>query len=245
MLGIFWFLGIFLWFVIFIKFCLVIRGNFWYYWVFVVVGWIVGVIVILLLLVSVLLLIWWIIKVLCEFINDYLFNFFDINFVWFFVLVLLVVVLMVCKCIVWLVLLVNMVLVVVVNVVEIVVGGNIVVESFGENFGFVVYVVVIVVLVLGYWEFWVKVCRGVLFWVVVVWFVGVVVGIVVFWGLVELFLGLLVLDEWLGYVVNWVVGFVFVDFDLFIGRLYVFFNVIFGLFGVFVLIGVVIVLFLF
>lgn len=102
----------------------------------------------------------------------------------------------------------------------------------------------IVVLVLGYREFWAKVRRGALFRAAAVWLAGAVVGIVASWGLVELFPGSLAPDERLGYAANRVVGFALADPDLFTGRPHVFLNAIFGLFGAFALIGAAIVLFL-
>lgn len=106
------------------------------------------------------------------------------------------------------------------------------------------HVVAIVVLVLGYREFWAKVRRGALFRAAAVWLAGAVVGIVASWGLVELFPGSLAPDERLGYAANRVVGFALADPDLFTGRPHVFLNAIFGLFGAFALIGAAIVLFL-
>lgn len=196
------------------------------------------------LLASVSPLIRWIIKVPREFINDYLFNFPDTNFAWSFVLALLAAALTARKRIAWLVLLANMVLAAVVNAAEIAAGGNTAAESFGENLGFAVHVVAIVVLVLGYREFWAKVRRGALFRAAAVWLAGAVVGIVASWGLVELFPGSLAPDERLGYAANRVVGFALADPDLFTGRPHVFLNAIFGLFGAFALIGAAIVLFL-
>lgn len=133
------------------------------------------------LLASVSPLIRWIIKVPREFINDYLFNFPDTNFAWSFVLALLAAALTARKRIAWLVLLANMVLAAVVNAAEIAAGGNTAAESFGENLGFAVHVVAIVVLVLGYREFWAKVRRGALFRAAAVWLAGAVVGIVASW----------------------------------------------------------------
>ncbi|SGF88580.1 bifunctional lysylphosphatidylglycerol synthetase/lysine--tRNA ligase LysX [Mycobacterium tuberculosis] len=220
------------------------RGNSRYHWVPAAAGWTVGVIATLSLLASVSPLIRWIIKVPREFINDYLFNFPDTNFAWSFVLALLAAALTARKRIAWLVLLANMVLAAVVNAAEIAAGGNTAAESFGENLGFAVHVVAIVVLVLGYREFWAKVRRGALFRAAAVWLAGAVVGIVASWGLVELFPGSLAPDERLGYAANRVVGFALADPDLFTGRPHVFLNAIFGLFGAFALIGAAIVLFL-
>lgn len=171
------------------------RGNSRYHWVPAAAGWTVGVIATLSLLASVSPLIRWIIKVPREFINDYLFNFPDTNFAWSFVLALLAAALTARKRIAWLVLLANMVLAAVVNAAEIAAGGNTAAESFGENLGFAVHVVAIVVLVLGYREFWAKVRRGALFRAAAVWLAGAVVGIVASWGLVELFPGSLAPDN--------------------------------------------------
>ena len=49
------------------------------------------------------------------------------------------------------------------NVADIAAGGNTAAETFGENLGFAVHIVAIVLLVLSYREFWAKVRRGALF----------------------------------------------------------------------------------
>ena len=72
---------------------------------------------------------------------------------------------------------------------------------------------------------------------------GDVIGILVSWGLVELFPGSLARQDRLPYVVNRVVGFALADPDLFTGRPHVFLNAIFGLFGALALIAATIVLF--
>ncbi|MEQ0646088.1 hypothetical protein ABLO07_14495 [Mycobacterium tuberculosis] len=218
------------------------RGNSRYHWVPAAAGWTVGVIATLSLLASVSPLIRWIIKVPREFINDYLFNFPDTNFAWSFVLALLAAALTARKRIAWLVLLANMVLAAVVNAAEIAAGGNTAAESFGENLGFAVHVVAIVVLVLGYrgsgprsagapvsGGCGVACRRG-----------GRNRGVL---GSGRTVSGSLAPDERLGYAANRVVGFALADPDLFTGRPHVFLNAIFG-FGAFALIGAAIVLFL-
>ncbi|ETZ97721.1 lysylphosphatidylglycerol biosynthesis bifunctional LysX domain protein [Mycobacterium kansasii 662] len=72
---------------------------------------------------------------------------------------------------------------------------------------------------------------------------GGAIGILISWGLVELFPGSLAAPDRLPYVANRVVGFALADPDLFTGRPHVFLNAIFGLFGAFALIAATIVLF--
>jgi len=195
------------------------------------------------LLASVSPLLRWLIKVPREFINDYLFNFPDTSFAWSFVLALLAAALTARKRIAWVLLLGNMILAAALNVADIAQGGNTAAESFGENLGFSVHVVAIVLLVLGYREFWAKVRRAALFKAAAVLVVGDLIGILASWALVEMFPGTLAPDSRFWYVVNRVVGFSIVDPEVFTGRPHTLLNAIFGLFGALALIAATIVLF--
>jgi lysyl-tRNA synthetase class 2 len=219
------------------------RSNSRFRWVPAAAGWTVGVIATLSLLASVSPLIRWIIKVPREFINDYLFNFPDTSVAWSFVLALLAAALTARKRIAWLLLLGNLVLAAALNAADIAAGGNTPAETFGENLGFAVHVVVIVLLVLAYREFWAKVRKAALFKAAAVLVAGGVIGILLSWGLVELFPGSLARQDRLPYVANRVIGFALADPDLFTGRPHVFLNAIFGLFGALALIAATIVLF--
>lgn len=219
------------------------RSNSRYRWVPAAAGWTVGVIATVSLLASVSPLIRWIIKVPREFINDYLFNFPDTSVAWSFVLILLAAALTARKRIAWLVLLGNMVLAAALNAADIAAGGNTPAETFGENLGFAVHVVTVVLLVLAYREFWAKVRKGALFKAAAVLVAADVIGILVSWGLVELFPGSLARQDRLPYVANRVIGFALADPDLFTGRPHVFLNAIFGLFGALALIAATMVLF--
>lgn len=206
-------------------------------------GWIVGVIATVSLLASVSPAIRWLIKVPREFINDYLFNFPDTSIAWSFVLALLAAALTARKRVAWLVLLGQMILAAGVNVADMAAGDNTAAETFGENLGFAVHIVAIVLLVLAYREFWAKVRRGALVKAAAVLVAGDVIGILLSWGLVELWPGTLARPDRLPYVANRVVGFALADPDLFTGRPHVFLNAIFGLFGALALIMATIVLF--
>ena len=149
-----------------------------------------GVIATLSLVASVSPLIRWLIKVPREFINDYLFNFPDTSIAWSFVLALLAAALTARKRIAWLLLLGNMILAAVLNAADIAAGDNTPAETFGENLGFAVHIVAIVLLVLAYREFWAKVRKGALVKAAAVLVAGDVVGILASWGLVELFPGI-------------------------------------------------------
>jgi len=203
----------------------------------------VGVIATLSLLASVSPLIRWLIKIPREFINSYLFNFPDTSIAWSFVLALLAAALTARKRIAWWLLLGNMVLAAVLNAADIAAGDNTPAESFGENLGFAVHVGAIVLLILSYREFRAKVRRAALLKAAATLVIGDVIGILLSWGLVELFPGSLARNERLPYVANRVVGFALADPDLFTGRPHVFLNAIFGLFGALALIAATIVLF--
>ncbi len=183
------------------------------------------------------------IRVPREFINSYLFNFPDTSIAWSFVLALLAAALTARKRIAWVLLLGNMVLSAVLNAAEIAAGDNTAAEIFGENLGFAVHVVAAGVLVLAYREFWAKVRRGALVKAAAVLVATGAVGILVSWGLVELWPGTLARQDRLPYVVNRVIGFALADPDLFTGRPHLILNAIFGLFGALALIAATIVLF--
>jgi lysyl-tRNA synthetase class 2 len=207
-------------------------------------GWTVGVIATLSLFASVSPLIRWLIKVPREFINSYLFNFPDTSFAWSFVLALLAAALTARKRIAWLLLLANMALAAVLNVADIAAGGNTAAENFGENLGFAFHVVAVVLLVLSYREFWAKVRRAALLKAGATLLVGLTIGILCSWGLVEMFPGTLEPEYRFWYVANRVVGFALVDPDVFNGeRPHVLLNAVMGLFGVLALIAATIVLF--
>ena len=219
------------------------QANSRYRWVPAAFGWTVGVIATVSLVASVSPVIRWLIKGPREFINDYLFNFPDTSIAWSFVLALLAAALTARKRIAWLLLLGNMVLAAALNAADIAAGDNTPAETFGENLGFAVHIVAIVLLVLGYRQFWAKVRKGALFKAAAVLVAGDVIGILASWGLVEVWPGTLAPDSRFWYVVNRVVGFSIVDPDAFTGRPHVILNAIFGLFGALALIAATIVLF--
>ncbi len=202
-----------------------------------------GIIATLSLLASVSPLVRWLIRIPREFINNYLFNFPETSIAWAFVLALLAAALTARKRIAWWVLLGNMILFAAVNAAEIAAGDNTPAQTFGQNLGFAVHVGTVVLLLLSYREFWAKVRRAALFKAAAVLVVGDIIGILLSWGLVELFPGSLARQERLPYVANRVVGFALADPDLFTGRPHVFLNAIFGLFGALALIAATIVLF--
>jgi lysyl-tRNA synthetase, class II len=219
------------------------QPNSRYRWVPAAAGWTVGVIATLSLIGSVSPLIRWLIKAPREFINDYLFNFPDTSIAWSFVLALLAAALTARKRIAWVLLLGNMILAAALNAADIAAGDNTAAESFGENLGFAVHIVAIVLLVLAYRQFWAKVRKAALFKAAAVLVAGLVIGILASWGLVEMWPGTLAPDSRFWYVVNRVVGFSIVDPDAFTGRPHVLLNAIFGLFGALALVAATIVLF--
>ena len=185
----------------------------------------------------------WLIRVPREFINDYLFNFPDTSFAWSFVLALLAGALTARKRIAWWVLVLNVVLAIVLNVNGLAGDDRTTAQTFGDTLGLTLHLAVIVLLALGYREFWAKVRRGALFKAAAVLVAGWAIGIALSWGLVELFPRTLERQDRLPYVANRVIGFAVVDPDFFQGRPSVVLNAVFGLFGALALMAAAIVLF--
>ncbi|MDA2991529.1 MAG: bifunctional lysylphosphatidylglycerol synthetase/lysine--tRNA ligase LysX, partial [Actinomycetota bacterium] len=92
-------------------------------------------------------------------------------------------------------------------------------------------------------ECWAKVRRGALFKAAAVLVAVNVVGILLAWGLLELFPGSLQRDYRLAYAINRVSGFAVATPDLFVGKPHVFLNALFGLFGAVALMAAAVVLF--
>jgi lysyl-tRNA synthetase, class II len=214
-----------------------------YGWVPATAGWTVGVIATLSLAASVSPLVRVIIRVPREFVDKYLFNFPDTSFSWAFVLALLAAALAARKRIAWWALVLNLVIAVIFNVSDLAAGAESRFDSTGEIIGLTFHLVAIGVLLLAYREFWAKVRRGALFKAATVLVAGMAIGILVGWGLLEMFPGSLERDDRLPYAINRVSGFATADPDLFVGRPHVVLNAIFGLFGALALIVAAIVLF--
>ena len=213
-------------------------------WVPAAAGWTVGIIATLSLIASVSPLVRSIIKVPREFVNDYVFNFPDTSFAWAFVLALLAAALAARKRIAWWILLLYMVAAIVVNVADLVTGDESILEEIGEVIGLAIHVAAIVVLVVAHKQFWAKVRRAALFKAVATLIAGMAVGILVGWGLLELFPGSLDRDYRFLYAVNRVLAFAGVDSDAFDGQHpRVFVNALLGLFGALALMAAAIVLF--
>ncbi|OBF22204.1 bifunctional lysylphosphatidylglycerol synthetase/lysine--tRNA ligase LysX [Mycobacterium sp. ACS4331] len=215
-----------------------------FHWVPAAAGWTVGVIATLSLIASVSSSVRWLIRIPREFVNDYLFNFPDTSFAWAFVLVLLAAALAARKRIAWWILLLYMVAAIVVNVGDLLTGDESFLSEIGEVIGLVVHVAAIVLLLLARNEFWARVRRGALLKAAAVLLTGMAIGILVGWGLLELFPGSLERGERLGYAANRVFFFAGVDADLFNGHHpHVFVNAMLGLFGALALMAAAIVLF--
>ncbi|MET0700837.1 MAG: bifunctional lysylphosphatidylglycerol synthetase/lysine--tRNA ligase LysX, partial [Mycobacterium sp.] len=215
-----------------------------YRWVPAAAGWTIGVIATLSLLASVSPLARWVIRIPREFVNDYLFNFPDTSFAWAFVLALLAAALAARKSVAWWLLILYMVAAIVWNVGDLVTGEESMVEDFGEIIGLVFHVAAIAFLVLARKEFWARVRRGALFKAAGALVAGMAVGILVGWGLLEMFPGTLDHDERLPYAANRVIAFAGVDADAFDGHHpHVFVNALLGLFGALALMVAAVVLF--
>ncbi|HET7742528.1 MAG TPA: lysine--tRNA ligase, partial [Mycobacterium sp.] len=206
------------------------RSTYW--WVPAAAGWTVGVIATLSLIASVSPLIRWIIRIPREFVNDYLFNFPDTSFAWAVVLALLAAALAARKRIGWWILVLSMVAAIGVNVADLIAGDEPVMDEIGEVIGLAFHVAAIAFLVLARREFWAKVRRGALIKAAATLLAGMGLGILIGWGLLELFPGTLERDYRLLYAANRVVAFAGVDAGAFDGQHpHVFVNALLGLFG--------------
>lgn len=214
-----------------------------FHWVPTAAGWIIGVIATMSLISSVSPFLRHLIKVPREFIDAYLFNFPDTSFAWATVLALLAGALAARKRVAWWALILNLVLAIGFNVGYLIEGDETRLQSFGEIFGLTFHVIATIILLLAYREFWAKVRRGALLKAAATLVAGNVVGILLAWGLLELFPGSLQPEYRLAYAINRVSGFATADPDLFVGRPHVLLNAIFGLFGALALIIAAIVLF--
>ncbi|CAN5799418.1 bifunctional lysylphosphatidylglycerol synthetase/lysine--tRNA ligase LysX [soil metagenome] len=222
----------------------VTRAPSRYHWVPAAAGWTVGVIATLSLLASISPLVRSVIKIPREFVDDYIFNFPDTSFAWAFVLALLAAALAARKRIAWWILLLYMVAAVVVNIGDLVSGDESLREEFGEVIGLVVHIAAIAFLVMAHKQFWARVRRAALLKAAATLLASMALGILVGWGLLELFPGSLERDYRLLYAANRVVAFAGVDGGAFDGQHpHVFVNAILGLFGALALMVAAIVLF--
>ena len=215
-----------------------------YAWVPTTAGWIVGIIATLSLLASLSPLVRWIIKEPREFVNDYIFNFPDTSFAWAFVLALLAAALAARKRIAWWILLINLVVAVGWNIFDLATGGETRFETFGELLGLALHLLAIAVLLMSYRQFYARVRRGALWRAAGVLVLGLAIGTLVAWALLEAFPGAVRGNQRLPYALNRVSGFVLVDPDVFTGHPHVFLNTLFGLFGALALMAAAVVLFL-
>ena len=212
-------------------------------WVPAAAGWILGVIATAALLSSVSPLIRHLTSAPREFIDNYLFNFPDTSFAWAFALAVMAGALAARKRIAWWVLVVILVVAVGFDVVSLTQRADTRFERVGEYLGLGFHIASIVVLVLARGEFWARVRRGALLKAAAVLVAGNVLGILLGWGLVELFPGSLQPDYRLAYTVNRVSGFATAASDLFVGRPPAILNALFGLFGALALMAAAVVLF--
>lgn len=215
-----------------------------YSWVPAAAGWTVGIIATLSLIASLSPAIRWLIKEPREFVNDYIFNFPDTSFAWAFVLTLLAAALAARKRIAWLILVLYMVGSIGWNILDIAGRGETWMRETGEMIGLTFHIAAVVFLVLARKEFWAKVRGGALLKAAVTLIAGMAIGILVGWGLLELFPGTLERDYRLGYAVNRVAAFAGVGSNAFEGQHpHVFVNAMLGLFGALALMAAAIVLF--
>jgi len=212
-------------------------------WVPAAAGWVVGVIATLSLLASISPLIRSAIRVPREFVNDYIFNFPDTSFAWAFVLALLAAALAARKRLAWLILVAYMVAAVGWNIVDLVDAEETWMREAGELIGLAFHVAAIVFLLLARKEFWARVRRGALLKAAGVLVVGMSIGTLIGWALLEIFPGSLARPDRFWYALNRVSAFAGADADSFSGHPHVFVNALLGLFGALALMAAAIVLF--
>jgi lysyl-tRNA synthetase class 2 len=215
-----------------------------YTWVPEAAGWTVGVIATLSLVASISPLVRSAIRIPREFVDDYIFNFPDTSFAWAFVLAMLAAALAARKRIAWWILVLYMVAATLVNIADLVSGEESLREDFGEVIGLVFHLAAIAFLVMAHKQFWARVRRAALLKAAATLLAGMALGILVGWGLLELFPGSLERDYRLLYAANRVVAFAGVDGGAFDGQHpHVFVNALLGLFGAVALMVAAIVLF--
>ncbi len=213
------------------------------HWVPAAAGWILGVIASAALLSSVSTTIRHLTRVPRQFIDHYLFNFPDTSFAWAFALAVMAGALAARKRIAWWVLVINLVIAVGFDAAALSERDGSRLEDVGEFLGLTFHIATIALLVLAYDEFWAKVRRAALFKAAAVLVAGNVAGILLAWGLLELFPGTLQREYRLPYAINRVSGFATATPDLFEGRPNVLLNAVFGLFGALALMAAAVVLF--
>ena len=214
-----------------------------YWWVPAAAGWTVGIIATLSLIASVSPGFRWLIRVPREFVNDYIFNFPDTSFAWAFVLALLAAALAARKRLAWWILVGYMVAAIVWNLVDLLTGDESVMVDIGEVIGLAFHTAAIAFLVMARKEFWAKVRRGALLKAAATLVVGMVIGTLIGWGLLELFPGSLARSDRFLYALNRVSAFAGADASSFSGHPHVFVNALLGLFGALALMVAAIVLF--
>ena len=213
------------------------------HWVPAAAAWILGVIAGAALLSSISTTIRHVTRVPRQFIDHYLFNFPDTSFAWAFALAVMAGALAARKRIAWWVLVINLVIAVGFDAAALAERDGTRLEDVGEFLGLTFHIAAIAVLVLAYDEFWAKVRRAALLKAAAVLVAGNVAGILLAWGLLELFPGTLKREYRLPYAINRVSGFATATPDLFEGRPNVLLNALFGLFGALALMAAAVVLF--
>ena len=213
------------------------------HWVPAAAAWVLGVIAGAALLSSMSTTIRHLTRVPRQFIDHYLFNFPDTSFAWAFALAVMAGALAARKRIAWWVLVLNLVLAVGFDAAALAERDGSRLEDVGEFLGLTFHIAAIAILVLAYDEFWAKVRRAALFKAAAVLVAGNVAGILLAWGLLELFPGTLQPQYRLPYAINRVSGFATATPDLFEGKPNVLLNALFGLFGALALMAAAVVLF--
>lgn len=212
-------------------------------WVPAAAGWTVGVIATLSLIASVSPGVRSLIRVPREFVNEYIFNFPDTSFAWAFVLALLAAALAARKHLAWWILVGYLVAASGWNVADLITGDETVMEEVGEVIGLLLHIAAILFLVLARREFWAKVRRGALVKAAATLVVGMAIGTLVGWGLLELSPGTLAREDRFWYALNRVSAFAGADSSNFAGHPHMFVDALLGLFGALALMVAAIVLF--
>ncbi|MBP1161384.1 lysyl-tRNA synthetase class 2 [Rhodococcus sp. PvR044] len=173
-----------------------------------------------------------------EYVNNYYFDAPDTSIVWALVLALLAAALASRKRIAWWLLTVYLILIALTNLAQVIVERNM-----NAALALVVHLAVIGVLIAARKEFYTRVRRGAGWKALGVLLLGLAIGTLLGWALVELFPGTLPSDQRLLWSLNRVFGGVVLENEQFDGRTHGFVSTILGLLGALALLAAVVTLF--
>ncbi|HEY5854655.1 MAG TPA: bifunctional lysylphosphatidylglycerol synthetase/lysine--tRNA ligase LysX [Aldersonia sp.] len=204
-----------------------------------IAGLVIGIYAVLLFVWSISPVVRFLIHDVRDYVDEYYFDAPDTSLAWALVLALLAGALASRKRIAWWLLTVYLTLIALTNLVD----GVVTNHDVNAAVALGVHVVVIGILIASYREFYTRVRRGAVWKALGVLIVGLVIGSLLGWAIVELFPGTLPSGQRLSWAVNRVSGLAFVDNEQFDGRPHGFVNTLLGLFGALALLAAVVTLF--